>query len=66
MGNEISPTERCLLKSIKMKGDGDLNSTLTSDKEMQRSEFGNLGFICLVFDLHFGTVMYNLCHVGSM
>jgi hypothetical protein len=41
-GNGPSPGERSLLQSTKMKGVGDLKSTLTSDMEMQSLEFAQL------------------------
>ena len=39
-----SPRERSVLQSTKMKGVRDLKSVLTSNMEMQRSEFAELVF----------------------
>ena len=59
-----------MLQSTKLKGIGDLKSVLTSDMELQSLEFAQLVFglvlvqyFLTVFpSLHFGMVMYILCH----
>ena len=41
-GTRISPRERSVLQSTKLKGVGDLKSILTSGMEMQGLEFAQL------------------------
>jgi hypothetical protein len=58
-GNGNSPREN-VLQSTKLKGVGDLKSTLTSDMEIQRWEFARL-----VFGLPWPSVS-SLCSFSSL
>lgn len=65
-----SPRERNILHSTKLKGFGDVKSTLTTDMEMQSLAFAQVIFTLALFHyfltmflfLPFGMEIYNLCH----
>ena len=63
-----SPRERSMLQSTKLKGVRDLKGVLISDVEIQCLEFAPLVFglawyfLTMFLFLHFGMVMYILCH----
>ena len=56
-GSETSPRERSVLQSTKLKGAGDLKSTLTSDMEMQSLEFAQMLFSLALFGPDFLTML---------
>ena len=59
IGSAISPRERGVWQSTKIKGIGDLKSALTLDMEMQGLELAQVGF-SIVLVQHFLTIQSSL------